>query len=125
VDDIPILAGHFLRINGKRYCKDGLKLSTHALEKLSNHDWPGNVRELQHTIEKAVIMCETPLLKPADFIFNTVSRTMAHSDMTLEEMERKLISDTLVKYRNNISIVSGRLGITRQTLYNKMQKYNL
>jgi transcriptional regulator with PAS, ATPase and Fis domain len=126
VDDIPILAGYFLRINGKRYGREGLKLSTHALEKLANHDWPGNVRELQHTIEKAVIMSESSVLKPSDFVFHTTgSRTAAHADLTLEEMERKLISDTLVKYRHNISIVSGKLGITRQTLYNKMQKYNL
>ena len=39
-----------------------MKMSTHALEKLANHDWPGNVRELQHAIEKAVIMCDSPLL---------------------------------------------------------------
>jgi DNA-binding NtrC family response regulator len=126
VDDIPILAGYFLRVNGKRYGREGLKLSTHALEKLANHHWPGNVRELQHTIEKAVIMSESSVLKPSDFVFHTTgSRAVAHADLTLEEMERKLISDTLVKYRNNISIVSGKLGITRQTLYNKMQKYNL
>ena len=69
VDDIPILANYFLRVHSERYGKAGMKMSTHALEKLANHDWPGNVRELQHAIEKAVIMCDSPVLKPADFSF--------------------------------------------------------
>ena len=59
VDDIPILANYFLRVRCERYGKEGMKISTHALEKLANHDWPGNVRELQHSIEKAVIMSDS------------------------------------------------------------------
>jgi DNA-binding NtrC family response regulator len=125
VDDIPILANYFLRLNGERYGKSGMKISTHALEKLSNHDWPGNVRELQHTIEKAVIMGDSPVLKPSDFVFHPSGRAVMHSEMTLEEMEKRLIGESLRRYGNNISIVAGKLGITRQTLYNKMQKYNL
>jgi transcriptional regulator with PAS, ATPase and Fis domain len=125
VDDIPILSNYFLRLNGERYGKSGLKFSTHALEKLANHDWPGNVRELQHTIEKAVIMSDSPVLKPSDFVFNTTGRTVSHGEMTLEEMEKKLIGESLQRHSNNISIVAAKLGITRQTLYNKMQKYNL
>jgi len=125
VDDIPILAGYFLRINSERYGKSGLKLSTHALEKLANHDWPGNVRELQHTIEKAVIMSDSPILKPSDFVFHSAGKSISHGELTLEEMEKKLIGESLQRYSNNISIVAGKLGITRQTLYNKMQKYNL
>jgi DNA-binding NtrC family response regulator len=125
VDDIPILASYFLRINGERYGKGGMKINTHALEKLANHDWPGNVRELQHTIEKAVIMSDNPVLKPSDFIFHSAGRMISQGEMTLEEMEKKMIGESLHRYGNNISIVAGKLGITRQTLYNKMQKYNL
>ena len=101
-----------------------MKLNTHAMEKLSNHDWPGNIRELQHSIEKAVIMCDAPVLKPTDFTLSPVSGVYANKEMTLDEMEHKLISDTLRRY-GNISIVAGKLGITRQTLYNKMKKYNI
>lgn len=125
VDDIPILAGHFLRANCERYGKGRMKISTSALEKLANHDWPGNVRELQHAIEKAVIMSDSEVLKPSDFVFSISSSRASHPEMTLGEMEKKMIFDNLRKYGNNISVVAGKLGITRQTLYNKMKSYGL
>lgn len=125
VDDIPILANYFLRIHGERYGKGALKINTHALEKLANHNWPGNVRELQHSLEKAVIMSDSPVLKPSDFVFSSTSRNVIHNEMTLDEMEKKMIIDSLKRYGNNMSIVAARLGITRQTLYNKMKKYDL
>jgi len=125
VDDIPILANYFLRVHSERYNKGQMKISTYALEKLANHDWPGNVRELQHTIEKAVIMSDNTILKPSDFVFTTSPMRASSQEMTLEEMERKMISESLRKYDNNISVVSGKLGITRQTLYNKIKVYGL
>jgi DNA-binding NtrC family response regulator len=125
VDDIAILANYFLRMNCERYGKEGMKISTHALEKLANHDWPGNVRELQHAIEKAVILSESMVLKPSDFVFSTSSRNLLQGDITLEEMERKIISDSLRRYSNNMSTVATKLGITRQTLYNKMRKFGI
>ena len=125
VDDIPILANYFLRVHAERYNKGQMKISTYALEKLANHDWPGNVRELQHSIEKAVIMSENPLLKPTDFAFSSSPVRHVSQEMTLEEMEKKMITDSLRKYDKNISVVSGKLGITRQTLYNKMKVYGL
>jgi two-component system response regulator HydG len=125
VDDIPILANYFLRVHGERYGKQGLKINTPALEKLANHAWPGNVRELQHAIEKAVIMSDNPVLKPSDFVFTPTHKNVSHGETTLEEMEKRIIHDSLTRYANNISIVAGKLGITRQTLYNKMKKYGL
>jgi DNA-binding NtrC family response regulator len=125
VDDIPILANYFLRINGERYGKNGLKISTHALEKLANHSWPGNVRELQHAIEKAVIMTDSQVIKPSDFVFNSSPRIGTHSETTLEEMEKKIITEKLQRYGKNLSVVATKLGITRQTLYNKIRKYDL
>jgi DNA-binding NtrC family response regulator len=125
VDDIPILANYFLRIHSEIYGKTSMKLATHTMEKLANYEWPGNVRELQHTIEKAVIMSDSTILKPSDFVFSTSSRNISHKEMTLDEMEHKLIVDTIRRYGNNISVVAGKLGITRQTLYNKMKKYNI
>ena len=125
VDDIPVLANYFLRINSERYGKEGLKITTHALEKLANYDWPGNVRELQHAIEKAVIMCDSPVLKPSDFVFSSSPRNIIHAEFTIEEMEKKMITDSLQKYSDNMSVVAAKLGITRQTLYNKLKKYEL
>jgi len=125
VDDIPILAGYFLRVDGERYGKGPMKISTHAMEKLATHNWPGNVRELQHSIEKAVIMSDSMVLKPSDFVFHTTQRSVIHSEMSLEEMEKRYISDSLKRYGSNMSLVAEKLGITRQTLYNKIRKYNL
>jgi DNA-binding NtrC family response regulator len=126
VDDIPILAGYFLRLYSDRYGKGAMKINTHTLEKLADHHWPGNVRELQHAMEKAVILSDTPVLKPTDFSFTTPPQMMSSShDITLEEMERKLITDSVRRHGGNISLIATKLGITRQTLYNKMKKYGL
>jgi two-component system, NtrC family, response regulator HydG len=125
VDDIPILANYFLKIHGERYGKEGMKLTTHTLEKLANHDWPGNVRELQHAVEKAVILCDSAVLKPTDFVFTSVGRSTSNVEMTLDEMEKKMIIESLKKYSNNLSMSASKLGITRQTLYNKMRKYGI
>ena len=125
VDDIPILANYFLKVQCERYDKSSLKISTHALEKLANHNWPGNVRELQHSIEKAVIMSDSKVLKPSDFVFSSTSRSIIHDEMTLEEMEKNMILESLKRYSKNMSVVAGKLGITRQTLYNKIKKFDL
>ncbi len=125
VDDIPVLANYFLKVYCEKYVKGPMRLNTHALEKLSDYDWPGNVRELQHAVEKAVIMSDSPILLPSDFEFRSVVKEDRHHEMTLEEMEKKMITESLKRHSNNISVVAARLGITRQTLYNKMMKYNL
>ncbi|MDZ7635349.1 MAG: helix-turn-helix domain-containing protein [Bacteroidales bacterium] len=70
-------------------------------------------------------MSDNPLLKPSDFAFTSSPFRSANMEITLEEMERKLITDSLKRYDKNISVVSGKLGITRQTLYNKMKVYGL
>lgn len=126
VDDIPVLAAHFLKIYSERYNKGNMRISTHAQEKISNYYWPGNIRELQHSIEKAVILSDTQVLDPADFVFNTSPKgIIANDNTTLDEMEKKMIAEALRKYDNNMSAVASQLGITRQTLYNKLKKYDL
>jgi DNA-binding NtrC family response regulator len=124
VDDIPVLANHFLKVNSERYNRGPMKISTSTLEKLSNHDWPGNVRELQHAIEKAVIMSDSQVLKPTDFGFHSSSR-MIYGEMTLEEMEKRAISESMKKHGNNMTRIAEKLGISRQTLYNKISRYGL
>jgi DNA-binding NtrC family response regulator len=126
VDDIPVLAYHFIRSYCEKYSKPVKKISTQALEKLSNYQWPGNIRELQHSIEKAVILSDSSVLGTSDFSFNTASKGVPGDDnITLEEMEKKLISESIKRHDNNLSIVASKLGITRQTLYNKLKKYDL
>lgn len=126
VDDIPILANHFLKTYCEKYNRSPMRLNTHALEKLSNHTWPGNVRELQHAIEKAVIMSDSAVLLPSDFEFRpAASKSPHHHELTLAEMEAKYILDCLRRNGNNISVTASKLGITRQTLYNKMRRHNI
>ena len=122
VDDIPILANHFVKVFCEKYNKGTMKIKTQALEKLATHSWPGNVRELQHAIEKAVIMCESSVLLPSDFDLGAAQRNIFHHELTLAEMERKHILDTLKRNGNNISVAAAKLGITRQTLYNKLKQ---
>lgn len=123
-EDIELLATHFLKVFEKKYRKPALKISNPALRKLIKHAWPGNVRELQHTMEKAVILCDTDLLKPEDFIFRTGSANENEKDETLEQVEKRLIQSALSKYGDNLTQVAKQLGITRQTLYNKIKRYD-
>jgi DNA-binding NtrC family response regulator len=122
VDDIPILANYFIKVYCEKYNREPIKINTHALEKLTNYSWPGNVRELQHAIEKAVIMSDSPVLLPSDFEFGSTAKNVFHHELTLAEMEKKIILDCLKRNGNNISLTAAKLGITRQTLYNKLKK---
>jgi len=124
VDDIPILASYFARMYCEKYNREAAKINTHALEKLTNYSWPGNIRELQHAIEKAVIMSDSPVLIPSDFEFRSPSKGTVHHEFTLAEVEKKAILDCLKRHNNNISIAASKLGITRQTLYNKLKSFD-
>lgn len=124
--DIPLLALFFLDKYKEKYHKPIMVFSDAAIKKLEDHNWPGNVRELQHAIEKAIILCDGNLIQPSDFMFrNGEISTHNAYDGTLEEMEKKLIADAIVKYEGNLSTVAVQLGITRQTLYNKIKRYGL
>lgn len=125
--DIPGLAHHFLAKYTTKYSKDGLKFSDTAMDLLLAYNWPGNVRELQHAVEKAVILCEQTEIMPADFMFRE-SNPQKITDVfngTLEQMEKHLIEEALLRHQGNLSAVAVQLGITRQTLYNKIKKYGL
>ena len=125
VADIPLLADFFLKIYCARYKKNTLKINGEVLNKMKQYAWPGNVRELQHTIEKAVILGEGDTLTLNDFFFSN-SHTPANTVVrTLEEMERSMIASSIRKNNGNLSAVAAELGITRQTLYNKIKKYNM
>jgi len=124
-EDIELLATFFLKFYEKKYRKFSLKLSTQAIHKLMKYSWPGNVRELQHTIEKAVILSDFPVLKPEDFVFRSGTRSVEGNLATIEEMEKLMIESALDKHNGNYTAVANQLGITRQTLYNKIKRYDL
>lgn len=124
--DIKELADFFLKRYSKKYNRDGLIISREAIDKLSAYPWPGNVRELQHAIEKAVILSEQDNLLPSDFMFKNETISEANQlNGTLEDMEKTLIKNAIEKCDGNLSAVALQLGITRQTLYNKIKKYGL
>ena len=89
------------------------------------HPWFGNIRELEHAIEKAVIICDGTFLSAGLFQLQRRNETPEMPVSTLEDMEKQMIRRTLDKCGGNLSAVASQLGITRQTLYNKMKKYGL
>jgi DNA-binding NtrC family response regulator len=127
-EDLNAFAELFLTKYAKKYGKQCHTFSSAALIKLHAHSWPGNIRELQHTIEKAVIMSDMPQISADDLLLSKTKITInsvTTKQLTLDEMENDIIQKTLISCEGNISIVAEKLGITRQTLYNKLKKYNL
>ena len=125
-EDIPLLADFFLKKYAKKYLKENLILSPEAIRKLREYPWPGNIRELQHTLEKAVILTENAVLQPEDFYLNKPAKADSNlTATTLEDAEKILISNSLRKNKGNLSAVAEELGISRPTLYNKMNKYGI
>jgi DNA-binding NtrC family response regulator len=125
LEDIEVLAHYFLNLYGKKYGKEGLVLGQEALLKLKNYIWPGNIRELQHAVEKAVILTDSEKLGSRDFFFGAEESIEISQIETLEEMEKKMIISALKKNNQNQSTAATQLGITRQTLYNKIKKYGI
>ena len=124
--DVLLLASWFLQLFSQRYRKTGMKLDAGAERALRNWKWPGNVRELQHSMERAVILAEEKTITATSFQFNPATVSPATSlEGSLEEVESRLISYAIEKQKGNMSAVASRLGISRQTLYNKMKKYGL
>ena len=127
-EDIPLLAEHFLKQYSRKYDKDIQKISEPAINKLSGYSWPGNVRELQHAVERAVIMTDHNVLQPEDFLLTSLGddgSTMVFSDYNLEEVEKTVIRKALNKHDHNISKSAEELGLTRASLYRRMEKYDL
>jgi len=127
-EDLTAFAEIFLEKYAIKYGKKCQSFSTQAIKKLYAHPWHGNIRELQHTIEKAVIMCEAQQISADDLLIakiGTAKNATATKSLTLDEMEHELIRKTMISSEGNISEVAEKLGITRQTLYNKLKKYNL
>ena len=124
-EDIVPLAERFIARFCKQYDKASISLSPAACEKLTAHAWYGNIRELEHSIEKAVIISDGETI-PAE-MFQLVQKTEnpETETSTLEDMEKAMIRKALDKCGGNLSAVAAQLGITRQTLYNKMKKFGL
>lgn len=127
-EDIPILANHFLDIYSKKYKKNINPLSKSCLNKLYDYSWPGNVRELQHLMERAIIMADDRNLDPSDFqisIERNGQEDVEFDSYNLEEVEKNIIQKVLKTNKGNISKAAGELGLTRTSLYRRLEKYGL
>jgi len=128
-DDIPLLIDHFLDIYCQKYKMPTKRVSPAALKRLEMHSWPGNIRELQHAVERAVIMSESNILEPDDFFLSRMEENQDEairtSNLNLEETEKMLIRKVIDKHGGNISKAAKELGLTRASLYRRIEKYGL
>jgi two-component system, NtrC family, response regulator HydG len=125
-DDIPMLANHFLNHYSKKYRKDVLSISADAMTKLKKYPWPGNVRELQHSIERALIMADSATLQESDFLFSRKGNDAINVDtLNLDEVEKAAVAKAIQLHNGNISKAAEELGLTRASLYRRMEKYGI
>ncbi|MFA8433649.1 MAG: sigma-54-dependent transcriptional regulator [Marinifilaceae bacterium] len=128
LEDIPLLADHFLNIYGKKYKKEFCPISKACINRLYEYNWPGNVRELQHVMERAVIMADSNALNPQDFQLTGGIGPVTEVELdsyNLEEVEKNIIQKVLKTNKGNISKAAGELGLTRTSLYRRLEKYGL
>ncbi len=131
--DIPELAHHVVRQVCERYQYRQMTLTESAAQWLQQQPWPGNIRELRQTIERAVLIADTPTLTPQSFQqaerlgkqAPVAMPDLPVGSMTLEEMEKAMILKALKQYENNLTQVASALGLSRQALYRRIEKYGM
>ena len=124
-EDILPLAEIFLKHYSEKYGRNIEGITSDASEQMITYQWNGNIRELQNTMEKAVILCDERMIQPQHLQLQSYTSTISQPITTLEDLERKTIADAIYAYNGNLSVVAQKLGITRQTLYNKIKRYGL
>ena len=125
-NDIHLFIDYFMQRYAAKYEKKDISLHEHALEKLCSYHWPGNIRELQHAIEKAIILCEGNVIRPKDiFVKQTWNPQFSTTVPNLEEVERQAIATAIRQNDGNLTATAEQLGISRQTLYNKIKRFKL
>ena len=127
-DDVTVLAEHFTKVYCDKYRKPHKKLATSTLKKMTKYPWPGNIRELQHAIERAIIMSEGNILMPDDFFFlvqKTDNPSEGVDNLNLDEVEKNVILKAVNKHSGNISKAAKELGLTRASLYRRLEKHGL
>ena len=128
-EDIPLLLEHFIALYAQKYNLPRKRLTADALERLTAFDWPGNVRALRHAVERAVILSEGTALEAEDFSLPREPRQApsdaANDGLNLGSVERNTIQQALSQHEGNVSRAAQSLGLTRASLYRRMQKYGL
>lgn len=129
-EDILLLGEHFLNLYNRKYNRNISGVSASLKKALLAYPWPGNVRELQHAMERAVIMArDSGSLQPDDFMLGSNPSievdVLSAANMNLEDMERETILKAIKKHQGNISEASKELGLTRASLYRRLEKYGI
>jgi DNA-binding NtrC family response regulator len=125
-EDIPLLATHFLQQFAQRYRRNVTGFSADGMRTLLEYSWPGNVRELAHAIERATLLAEEMVVRATDLVFGPVASAQPQVDeMSLEDVERLLISKALERHGGNVSLAANALGLSRSALYRRLQRYGL
>jgi DNA-binding NtrC family response regulator len=125
-EDIPLLAGHFLRQHSEKYGAVLTGFDEKAVQSLLSHPWPGNIRELDHAVERAVLLARSDLVKSGDLGLQQVRDASPRlEDMSLEDVECFLIQKALARYDGNVSKAARALGLSRSALYRRLQRYGL
>ncbi len=128
LDDIQLLSDHFVKMYCQKYRKEEKTISPNAHKRLQKYRWPGNIRELQHAIERAVIMSESDTLSPDDFFFlmsGPQDSDIQTDNYNLDEVEKSIIQKAINKHQGNISKAAKELGLTRASLYRRLEKHGL
>lgn len=128
-EDIPDLLHHFLALYARKYGREPKELPSSVLASLKDYHWPGNVRALRHAAERAVILSAGAHYQLEDFPLPHVSPAPTliskTDDLNLDRLERQTVERALKKHAWNISLAAGELGLTRASLYRRMEKHGL
>lgn len=129
-EDIPLLVRHFASLATENNNLQKIDVADEAMEYLMRQPFPGNVRELKNLVERAILMSGKSLLTTEDFrlandILPTQPKNVATTAMTLDEAERARIIEAMEKYDGNMTQVAASLGISRQALYRRLEKFGL
>lgn len=123
-DDILIFIDTFLHRFASKYQHPEMRIHEQTIEKLRSYHWPGNIRELQHAIEKAVILREGNVIRPKDILVKQTWKPQTTGIVpNLEEVERQAIETAILQNNGNLTAAAEQLGISRQTLYNKLKRF--
>jgi transcriptional regulator with PAS, ATPase and Fis domain len=130
-EDIPHLANHFIEVYSKKYNKEIRKAGEALIKRMQKYHWPGNIRELQHSIERAVIMTSHGVLQPEDLFMQKQLSPEKQEEMVsldhlnIEDVEKILIRKALQKHNGHITRAAEELGLTRSSLYRRLERYGL
>jgi len=133
-EDIPLLADHFMRVYARKYGRPVRRIAEDAMAAIVAYPWPGNVRALRHALERAVILSDGQTLRLGDFPLPpaeapkpaTVAPPVAPVEgATLAELEKQAIAQALARHGGNVTYAAQELGVTRTSLYRRMEKHGL